>query len=380
MRILQISAAYKPAYIYGGPTMSVAMLCEQLATGGCDITVYTTTANGGAELDVIPNQPVLVDDVKVTYFKRITKDHSHFSPALLWAAWKNVRSYQLVHIHAWWNLVSVLSALIGIIRGVPVLVSARGTLSPYSFQNKNTVVKSLLHKLIGKPVLNRSHFHTTSKQESDAISDLLKPKSITVLPNFVKLPPMSPGQKTEITAPVRLIFFSRIEEKKGLDILIEALSLVNVPFQLTVAGDGNSDYVNSLKALAANYNLADKITWLGFVADDKFEVLKQQDLFILPSYDENFGNAVIESLSVGTPVLVSEGVGLADYVLENNLGWVCKNNAVSVSEAINFIVTDDRNKMEIIRKTAPYVIYSNFDPDILVKRYIDMYHEIINNG
>jgi len=360
--------------------MSVAMLCEQLATGGCDITVYTTTANGWAELDVIPNQPVLVDGVTVTYFKRITKDHSHFSPALLWAVWKNARSYQLVHIHAWWNLVSVLSALIGIIRGVPVLVSARGTLSPYSFQNKNTTVKSLLHTLIGKPVLNRSHFHATSKQESDAISDLLKPESITVLPNFVKLPAMFSGQKMETATPVRLIFFSRIEEKKGLDILIEALSLVNVPFQLTVAGDGNSDYVNSLKALAASYNLVDKITWLGFVGGDKFEVLKQQDLFILPSHDENFGNAVIESLSVGTPVLVSEGVGLANYVLDNNLGWVCKNNAVSVSEAINFIVTDQQHQIETIRSTAPSVIYDNFNTGILVKRYMNMYQGIINNG
>lgn len=105
MRIIQITAAYKPAYIYGGPTMSVAKLCEELTEVKVEvkvevenkteiknkIEVLTTTANGTAELPVAIGLPQLVDGVKVTYFKRLTKDHTHFSPALLSALGKKLR-------------------------------------------------------------------------------------------------------------------------------------------------------------------------------------------------------------------------------------------------------------------------------------------------
>lgn len=376
MRILQISPSYKPAYIYGGPIMSVAMLCEQLVKSGNDISMYVTTANGPHELEVIPNQTVMVDGVSVTYFKRITKDHSHFSPALLNAVWKNSRAYDLVHVHAWWNLVSVLSCLIAVIRGVPVLVSTRGTLSPYSFQNKNQGIKSIIHNLLGRPVLKRCHIHATSPRESDSVNCIINPKSTTIIPNFVKLPFFHSSSQTAISWPIKLIFFSRIEEKKGLDILFNALGMVNASFHLTIAGNGNEQYVESLKSLAIINGIADKITWTGFINEDKFKILQQHDLFILPSYDENFGNAVIESLSVGTPVLISEEVGLADYVNKNNLGWLCKTTAASVAETIDQIA-NKQSELLSIRESAPIIIYNDFCIDSLVEKYIGLYNKII---
>jgi hypothetical protein len=77
LKILNVIAAYKPAVIYGGPTMSVAMLCEELSKAGTSTEVFTTTANGTGELPVKVNKPTVVDGVTVTYFKRITKDHTH---------------------------------------------------------------------------------------------------------------------------------------------------------------------------------------------------------------------------------------------------------------------------------------------------------------
>ena len=61
--------------------MSVSMLSEQLAAAGIGVSVYATTANGTEELPVKTNSILNVDGVQVTYFKRITKDHTHFSPA-----------------------------------------------------------------------------------------------------------------------------------------------------------------------------------------------------------------------------------------------------------------------------------------------------------
>ena len=357
--------------------MSVSMLTEQLAKGGISTQVFATTANGKNELPVLPGQTTNVDGVSVRYFKRVTKDHAHFSPSLLKQLWKEGPDFDLIHIHAWWNLVSIFACLVALMRNVPVLVSPRGTLSQYSFQNKNIGVKWAIHNLLGKHLLNRCHLHVTSEMENDAIRRLIQPKSITVLPNFVKLPEKINFQEQGHSSILRLIFFSRIEEKKGLDILVNALAKVSVPFKLTVAGDGNENYIEHLKAIAVRNAIEDKINWAGFYNENKFDLLKEHDLFILPSYDENFGNTVIESLSVGTPVLISEHVGLAGYVTENELGWVCQTTPVSISNSINEIAAEHQHDLQRIRKDAPGIIYNDFNEDNLVKKYISMYENLI---
>jgi len=378
LKILQICAAYKPAFIYGGPTMSVSMLCEQLVNDNVSIEVFTTTANGKNELDVIPNQKVTVDGVPITYFKRITKDHTHLSPSLIRAAWKEAPRFDLVHIHAWWNLVSVFSCIVALVRKVPVLVSARGTLSPYSFRNKNISVKWFIHRLLGKLLLKSCHVHATSTREANAIAGVARPKSITILPNFVKLPKQTAYTENKPGEYLKLIFFSRIEEKKGLDILLDALIDVSVPYHLNIAGDGDELYIADLKMIATRNNIQHKISWLGFQNENKFDLIHQHDLLVLPSYDENFGNVVIESLSVGTPVLISEEVGLADYVQHNRLGWICQTTPVSVASLINSIA-GQKHELNRIRSDAPAIIYHDFNKENLVKRYIAMYDKLIRH-
>jgi len=376
LRVLQICAAYKPAYIYGGPTMSVSMLAEQLEKAGIQTEAYATTANGKTELPLTPNKPLVVDGVTVTYFKRLTKDHSHFSPALLRQLWKQAPNFDIIHIHAWWNLVSLFSCLVALMRNVPVVLSPRGTLSPYSFQNKNIGIKWFIHHLFGKPLLKRCYIHVTSNQEAEAIGKIVKPKSITNIPNFVKLPGRTVAANKQ-AGVFKLIFFSRIEEKKGLDILLDALPFVTFPYTLTIAGDGDSTYINTLKALAEKNGIAANMNWVGFKSDDKFGMLAGQDLLVLPSHDENFGNVIIESLSEGTAVLVSPFVGLADYVTENKLGWQCELNAASLGNNINFIIGRP-DELTAIRKNAPGKIRTDFDESRLVKKYINLYNNIIN--
>jgi len=355
--------------------MSMSMLSEQLVIAGGDVAVYATTANGLNELPVDIARPVLVDGVKVIYFKRITKDHTHLSPSLLTHLWRTARDYDVIHIHAWWNLVSVLGCLVALMRKVPVVVSPRGTLSNYSFHNKNNSIKSVMHSWLGKPLLKKCFIHTTSTNEYDAIKAILPDNTIFNIPNFINLT----GEKFagyQPTDHLRLIFFSRIEEKKGLDILLNALKSVTIPYKLTIAGDGSKAYVDQLKKLALDNGIADNMEWIGFQTDNKYQLLYEHDVMVLPSYDENFGNVVIESLSVGTPVLISNNVGLVDYVKDNNLGWVCETNPSSVSKAIN-ILADKKDEIDRIKQTAPAQIAADFSYDKITARYIDMYNQII---
>jgi glycosyltransferase involved in cell wall biosynthesis len=377
LKILQVNASYKPAFIYGGPTMSVSKLSEQLLIAGVEIEVFTTTANGTHELNVQPGKLIVLDGVPVTYFRRLTKDHSHFSPRLLQFLFNNAKNFDVIHIHAWWNLVSVLAALISNVRGVKTLVSPRGTLSAYSFGNRNGLAKQLIHFFMGRRLLNKVFCHATTAAESEALKQILNPKKIFTIPNFVQLPAVTYAAKETPVAVFKLLFFSRIEEKKGLDILLNALPLLNFPYHLTIAGSGNQLYIDHLRGIATANLVSGNISWIGFQDENKFDVLYGHDLFILASHDENFGNTVIESLSVGTPVLISRQVGLADYVIQHKLGWVCNNDSESLSQTINHIAAEGIEDIARINQSSPQIISTDFEADALVKKYVAMYQEII---
>jgi len=399
LKIIHITASYKPAYIYGGPIQSVSKLCETFSDDRIltvnngdaiihDLEVFTTTANGTKELDVKIGKQVLVEGVPVTYFNRWTKDHSHFSPGLLWGLRKTLRQTQddkiIIHIHAWWNLVSVLSCLIAKWYKIPVMLSPRGMLTSYTLGNRNSLSKKLIHKIMGKNLLKYCHVHATSEKEQKDILKIVVPKSIRVIPNMVSIPMEEVDSKyqklnseyQEINY-FKLIFLSRIEEKKGLELLFNALALEDISWQLTIAGSGEEVYIQSLKLLANELKISNNIYWVGQISNqNKYTMLAAHDLLLLTSYNENFANVVVESLRVGTPVLISEHVGLADYVKDNELGWVTSLETAAIR---NNIISAYQNteKRQNIRNTAPLSIGRDFNDDTLVKQYLEFYKTII---
>lgn len=360
--------------------MSVSKLTEELYKNGIDVTVFTTLANGKTELFFPAGEITWIDKVPVWFFKRLTKDHSHFSPALLKHLFQTINKTQepvIIHIHAWWNLVSMFACLIAQIKKIPVVLSPRGTLSIYSFTNNHQQIKKWIHLLAGKKLLTNCYFHVTSEKEKQIILQLVSPKLIKVIPNFIQLPAgLKPRLKSQSNI-LKLLILSRIEAIKGLEILLEALDKISFPYQLTIAGTGESDYINSLKKIVAKNSMEPFVNWIGFQQNEtKFNVLQSHDLLVLPSYNENFGNVVIESLAVGTAVLISDQVGLADYVNANNLGWTFKNQPENLHKEL-IKINNNRRKLDEIRLQSPQKIRYDFAEEQIVKQYISFYNTLL---
>jgi len=383
MKIIQICAAYKPAYIYGGPTMSVSKLSEELVKAGKDVIVLATTANGKAELNVPTGVEQLVDGVKVFYFKRLTKDHTHFSPALFSFLRKIIveekkagrKNELIIHIHAWWNLVSIFSCLVAKRYGIKVVLSPRGMLNAYTVSHKNSWSKRLIHQLLGKHLLKGMAYHATSKQEHDDIFAFTN-KSPETIPNFIQLP-LQHAVETQANKQYQLLFLGRINEIKGLENLFSALSLLSINWQLKIAGEGDLNYVNHLKQLASQKNISEKIKWEGHVNNtQKFDLLASVDALVLPSYKENFANVIIEALAVGTPVIVSKEAGAAEYVAETNLGWITSNTPEQLTATL-LKSFEDIQKRNQIRANAPTIIKRDFNETALSNKYISMYQNLL---
>jgi len=369
--ILHIVPSYKPAYIYGGTITAISILAESQAALGHNIQVFTTTANGKSEL---PKGNKTLDGVQVQYFLRWTKDHTHFSPALLWKLFRTIKKYDTVHLHSWWNLVTIPALLICWLRGVRPFFSPHGMLSNYSLGNESGGAKGVFHRLFGRFLLSKSILHATAQQEAEEGLEMIPNWKYALVPNIVELPERKDyRRKKNKNQPFTVVFLSRIHHKKGLELLFEALSQVDFDFQLHIAGDGEVEYIQRLKQLANDLNIDKKIDWVGWInGEAKYQLLANADLFTLTSHNENFAMVVIESLAVGTPVFLSDRVGLSDYVQVQQLGWICPLEVNKIREYLQEIYTEKEVLSEIRARSAEQ-IYKDFSAKRIAERYVEVY-------
>ena len=348
--------------------------------------VWTTTANGLEELSIPNGVEQDIDGINVTYFRRWTKDHSHFSPALLIRLIQRANKYDAIHIHSWWNLVAIGAVLACSVRGVRPVLSPRGMLSSYTMASRT---KHFFHRCIGRHMLRWVSLHATTLAEADELKATVQTGDVFVLPNIVSLPrkgvETSSLQRTERNDEeaglfqfddavcFRILFLSRIHPKKGLEYLFRALEKLRFGWRLTIAGEGDQDYENALRQLASELGITRNLRWYGWADQDaKFTLLKESDLFVLTSYNENFANVVLESLAVGTSVLLSEGVGLADWVHERQMGWLTPLTVNGIADALKtaYASTDERAR---IRREGPQITYETFDATSVARQYLTAY-------
>lgn len=377
MTILFVTPTYKPAYIYGGVTVVTSLLAESLVKCGHEVTVYTTNGNGTTELKIKADQEVIADGVKVFYFKRFSRGHSHVSPAFWKMIYYNVKKFDIVHLHSWWNPPIMIAAAICKLRGVKPILSPHGMLCKYILNTNNRTIKKILHDLFGKWLLKNTFLHVSSEMEWNESQIFFKGNwPGAVIPNPVELKSI-PVQTREDNNLFVLGFLSRIDPKKRLDLLIKALSRVNFKYELRVAGDGDSDYITYLKRLSVEYGNAHKIHWVGWKEGmSKYEFYGSIDLFVLLSFNENFGVVVIEALTMGTPVLLSREVALSKFVEERSLGWIIDNSEVNhVVETLDRIFQNPVKRLEIKDK-APSIVEKDLNINSLMKEYVEFYFRV----
>jgi glycosyltransferase involved in cell wall biosynthesis len=192
-----------------------------------------------------------------------------------------------------------------------------------------------------------------------------------MVPNIVWLPDLNISKQPNKNFTV--IFLSRIHPKKGIELLMKAISRMDERPVLQIAGTGEEKYIQKLKQKAKDMGIAEHIQWLGWQdRDEKFETLMQADLFALTSYNENFGNVVIEALHVGTPVLISDKIGLCTFVKDHEFGWICKPDIKQIQSKLTAAIRDTATRNDI-GKSAPLIMQHCFSEEKLIPEYLTHY-------
>ncbi len=169
--------------------------------------------------------------------------------------------------------------------------------------------------------------------------------AIEVVPNGVAIETALPENAHADVK--RVITVSRLVKKNGLEYLIRAMKIVNEyqpqPIVLKIIGDG--ELRNKLETLGKKLGIADRFVITGSVSyREVYERLAQADVFVRPSLSEGLGNAFLEAMAMGVPVIGTRVGGIPDFLKDGETGWFCESkNPESIAEKVMYVL-DKKNK------------------------------------
>jgi glycosyltransferase involved in cell wall biosynthesis len=393
MNILHITPSYYPAFKYGGPIQSVHLLNKTLVKKGLRVDVITTDAGLEGRNDIPLNRWAFLDDVRVRYLKYYGYEHYTFSPRLFFEIFKGMEKYDLIHITAVWNFPVLAGAIASLIYKKPYIISPRGTIYEQTIKLKSSNKKMLYFNVIARQYLQRAnaiHFTTTDEQEE--VTKYLKLTcSSFVVPNGLdfsefKEPPEKRYLETRYPVLVgkrNMLFLGRINIKKGIDILIESFKKLAEEYKdlfLVLAGPDNENYGEEIKVRLGKYGVLNKTIFTGMITGkEKLSVYNDAELFVLPSYSENFGMSVVEAMACGVPVVISNKVGIYKEVENNKAGVVVETNPESLHRGIKSLLDNETRRKEIA-ENGRRLAESYYDIDMVADMMIKTYEGVLRSA
>jgi glycosyltransferase involved in cell wall biosynthesis len=347
MKILHVIPSVSAAD--GGPSRAIVNIERALALRGIEVTTVTTNDDGdGRTLPVKCGKPLATGLVTRWYFQRSTV---FFKTSIGMAKWlkSNIETFDIVHAHGLFSFAPVTAAFLARQAEVPYVLRPLGALAPYGMTQRRPLLKRISLALIERRLIEAaSAMHFTSRAELDEAEGLgLRCRGV-IIP--LGIDPGSGRRKGGHSpksgrTPFRLLFLSRIDPKKNVEALLHALSLVvskNRAAVLSIAGDGHPEYRATLQSIADSLGIADNIDWLGHVeGQKKAEALEKANAFVLPSYSENFGLAVVEALAAGLPCLVSCDVAIASEIETAGAGFIVGTDVQSIAAGIERLLCSE---------------------------------------
>ena len=258
-----------------------------------------------------------------------------------------------------------------------LIVQAAGMLEPWA-RKRNSVLKKIRYSLIELPLFKLCDaIHATSRQEADHLTALgMDRAKIVIIEEGIFIPEI-PRRVLRDAWPKTLLFLSRLHPKKGIEMLLDAWSLLRpVGWQCKIVGMGDQAYVDFLRSKCSRQGLTDVINFVGpLYGSDKRDSLMNADAFVLPTYSENFGIAVAEAMSWELPVLTTTGTPW-DVLQNPEMGWYVNPNLEDISCAMYELFQKTPDQLSQMGKRCRDHVVQRFDWSNVGARMATLYKNL----
>lgn len=337
------------SYESGGPASVIFNHSRFQIESGIDVTIASSMAQTHHAYPTAPG-------VQLKVFRQniLARVLSEFSWSLLFWFIQKRNTFQYIHIHGLWYFGALLPFLIP--NRAKKIMTVHGFLDPYAW-NRSAWKKKLLWNLMQKRFLRQADMiHVISREEEQILLNLFPDlrSKIVFVPNGIVDPLKSTWSAPDPDFVNRIanikakssfvfLFLSRINRKKGLDILMRAFEELTQQHgknvHLIIAGP-EDDYSAELRRQLALYSFGNIDVLDVVTGTNKAFLLEQVDAFILPSYSEGFSIAALEAMAYGKPSIVSTRIGFATELIAADAALICEPTQEAVLAAMQSLVSD----------------------------------------
>lgn len=360
MRILNVTQTYAPFHEFGGPPVKVRALSEGLARLGHEVTVLTADwgldahlpADGGTAERSPFGWRQEVKGVRTIYLPTWFRFRAlSWNPAVKRYCRARLKNFDVVHIFGLYDFLGPAVARVCEARKVPYVVEPIGMFVPIV---RSFWMKKLYHGMWGRRMMADARaVIATSEQEAAELGEGgVAREKIVLRRNGVEWPERWPElgafrKEWKIAPDAKVVLFlGRLCSKKSPDLLLRAFAtlperLGGKPLQLVFAGPDEGGMRGRLERMAGELGLNARVQFTGPLYDEaKWAAYRDADVFVLPSQNENFGNAAAEAAAAGTPVIVTEQCGIAGQFSRGG-GLIVAHNEGTLAGALRQLLGDE---------------------------------------
>lgn len=259
-------------------------------------------------------------------------------------------------------------------RGIITFITPHGMLLPWSLRH-NVIRKAIALLLYERKALRAADMiFATDKCEHDEIVKLkLTKKPVPIISNGIDIEGYSIKESWKVRK--KILFLSRISIGKGIELLFEAMFDIKEPlygYEIIIAGEGESAYIDKLKNKAKRLGL--NVSFVGGVyGEAKFNLIKDSDFMVLPTFSENFGYVIAESLICGTPVITTKGTPWEDIETLGCGRWIERTRS-ELSTAILQMISRSSSDLEQMGRNGRKLIESKYTSASMAEFIMKIYN------
>ncbi len=372
---------------YGGIAKVVTELAQAIGRTGVAADIITTDADGDQRRPVTHNVWLVGDGHRVMYFPCRHRKDFILSPALVQWLWRHGRDYNLVHTHSIFAPLIAAAQWVCRQQGIPYVTTPHGMLEPWALAYK-AWKKRIYYNLVERPALCGAQLiQATASQEAEHIRQLNLGRPIELIPNGLHRAEFEtlPGREVFYTEqPVlrgkRLIlFFGRIDPKKGLDLLAPAFARVHAKYpetHLLVVGQDNIGFLPRAKQFFIDAGCRDAVTFIGWMSGPPlYALLRSVDLHVAPSYSEGFSMGILMCLAAGAPTIMTTGCNFPEA---GTAGAACivEASVEAIAEALDRLLSNPAAARAMGERARDFIL-NNYTWDRIAQKLLAAYDRIL---